>query len=232
MQETKNDLAILIPSRGRPQNIEDLLFSCRETGFNFDKNKIYVIIDDDDEMINDYHQAAGRDASVIVYKREGKGMAKPLNKAVKEYGAYSNNLMFMGDDHRPRTDFWDQRIIDALGELKTGLVYPNDMFQGKNLATCVAMTSSVAEAMGWAMVPPNMIHLYLDNFWMRLGNDIRALKYLEDVVVEHLHPIAGKAQWDEGYKEVNAQEVYSADEKAFSAYIQSEEYQKLVKVLS
>ena len=190
-----------------------------------------MIVDSDDEMLNDYHDAVGDKVSLKVYKREGKGMAKPLNKAVGEMGRWHKYLMFMGDDHRPRTDNWDVKIIEALDSLGTGLAYPNDLFQGKNLATCVAMTQNIAEAMGWAMVPPNMIHLYLDNFWMQLGNDLGALKYLDDVVVEHLHPVAGKAQWDAGYQEVNAEEVYSADAKAFESYIRSEEYQNLLKAL-
>jgi hypothetical protein len=81
------------------------------------------------------------------------------------------------------------------------------------------------------MVPPNMKHLYLDNFWKKLGEDLGALTYLEDVIVEHMHPVAGKAEWDEGYREVNAQEVYSADALAYKNYIESEGYQVLLKKL-
>jgi hypothetical protein len=74
-----------------------------------------------------------------------------------------------------------------------------------------------------------MIHLYLDNFWMRLGNDLNALRYMPEIIIEHLHPIAGKAEWDQGYKDVNAEEVYSADKKAFDDYLASEAYSKLIE---
>jgi hypothetical protein len=46
-----------------------------------------------------------------------------------------------------------------------------------------------------------------------------------------MHPVAGKAEWDEGYKEVNAQEVYSFDALAYQNYIQSEAYEALKKKL-
>jgi hypothetical protein len=81
------------------------------------------------------------------------------------------------------------------------------------------------------MVPPKMIHLYLDNFWMKLGKDLDKLKYIPEVILEHMHPIAGKAQMDQGYVDVNAPDVYSADLAAFTDYIESREYQKLVEAL-
>ena len=76
-----------------------------------------------------------------------------------------------------------------------------------------------------------MKHLYLDNFWKKLGEDLGSLTYLEDVIIEHMHPVAGKAEWDEGYVAVNAQEVYSADALAYRNYIQSEAYEVLLKKL-
>ena len=121
-------------------------------------------------------------------------------------------------------------FINHLDELETGLVYGNDLLQGEHLATAVGMTGNIVKALG-GMTPPNMINLYLDNFWMKLGNDLGALRYLPNVVIEHLHPIAGKAEWDEGYRAVNAEDVYSADEVEFWKYIQSPEYQSLVEKL-
>jgi hypothetical protein len=92
------------------------------------------------------------------------------------------------------------------------------------------MTGDIVKALG-GMVPPEMIHLYLDNFWMQLGKDLGAMRYMGHIILEHLHPIAGKAEWDAGYKEVNAQEIYSADAKAFHEYITGDDYVKLLKAL-
>jgi hypothetical protein len=59
----------------------------------------------------------------------------------------------------------------------------------------------------------------VDNYWLALGQAADCITYLPDVVVEHLHPVAGKAQWDEGYVRVNNSAVYQADQEAFTAYL-------------
>ena len=218
------NLAILTPSRNRPQNIVHMIESLEQTQT---KSDFIVIVDDDDVMLDRY-LATGAD--VFMVERRGKGMAKPLNFVANHLKDKYRHFAFLGDDHRPRTKFWDVEFVNNLDEMETGIVYGDDLLQGKNLATQVGMTGNIVKALG-GMTPPDMIHLYLDNFWMKLGTDLGALRFLPNVVIEHLHPVAGKAAWDEGYKSVNAEDVYSADGLAFSNYIQSQAYQNLLEKL-
>jgi hypothetical protein len=218
-------LIVLVPTRGRPENIVELLQAFKDT--NAEANLV-IVCDEDDPKLEEY-KATG--ANGLVYPREGKGMAKPLNKAANELAYRYDFLAFMGDDHRPRTQGWDIAIQEELSKLGTGLAYGNDLIQGAGLPTAVFMTADIVRTLG-GMVPPNMIHLYLDNFWLELGRDLNAIAYREDVIIEHLHPIAGKAQWDEQYREVNAQEVYSADAIAFKQYMASDEYKHLIEELT
>jgi hypothetical protein len=69
------------------------------------------------------------------------------------------------------------------------------------------------------MVPPGAVHLYLDDFWLALGRGIDSIHYLPDVIIEHLHPSAGKAQIDAGYTEVNAPALYESDRAVFNRYL-------------
>ena len=218
------NLAILTPSRNRPQNIVDMIESLEKTQT---KSDFIVIVDDDDVMLDRY-LATGAD--VFMVERRGKGMAKPLNFVANHLKDKYRHFAFIGDDHRPRSEHWDLEFINNLDEFETGIVYGDDLFQGKNLATQVGMSGDIVRALN-GMTPPGLIHLYLDNFWMKLGNDLGALRFLPNVVIEHLHPVAGKAQWDEGYKAVNAEEVYSADAQAFKEYIESDAYQQLLASL-
>jgi Glycosyl transferase family 2 len=218
------NLVVLVPSRNRPENIAELIKSLDETETESD---LIVIIDDDEPQQDAYLQLG---CDVLMVEKNGKGMAKPLNFAARHYANKYRHFAFLGDDHRPRTKNWDVHFINALDELGTGLVYGNDLLQGKNLATAIAMTGDIVRALG-GMVPPDMIHLYLDNFWMQLGQDLNAMTYLDDVILEHMHPIAGKAEWDEGYREVNAEEVYSADKKALDDYLASDAYPQLLNAL-
>ena len=218
------NLVVLVPSRNRSQNIEDLIKSFDETETESD---LIVIVDDDEPQMDAYLQLG---CDVLMVEKQGKGMAKPLNFAARHYAHKYRHFAFLGDDHRPRTKNWDLHFINTLDELGTGLVYGNDLLQGENLATAVGMTGNIVNALG-GMVPPDMIHLYLDNFWMTLGKDLNALRYIPEVVLEHLHPVAGKAEWDEGYRAVNAEEVYSADKKALDDYLASDAYSQLLAAL-
>jgi hypothetical protein len=167
----------------------------------------------------------------MTIENETRGMAYPINKAanaiVKE-NKYQY-FAFLGDDHRPRTAGWDGILIQAM-QRRPSMAYSNDLLQGERLPTMITMTSDIVAALN-GMVPPKMKHLYLDNFWKKLGQDLGALTYLDHVIVEHMHPVAGKAEWDEGYKEVNATEIYAFDALAYQNYIQSEAYELLKRKL-
>jgi len=223
-------MAIIVPSRGRPESIRELVASLEETKTS---SQLFVVVDDDDPTLEQYENlAAELDFNYIITEREGKGMAKPLNKAANllcEQGWY-DHFCFLGDDHRPRTIDWDMELINKLDWMETGLVYGNDLLQGEQLPTAVAMTGNIVKELG-GMVPPNMIHLYLDNFWLQLGRDLDAIAYLPEVIIEHMHPVAGKGVWDAQYREVNAEEVYSADAQAFREYMGSQAYQELLAKL-
>ena len=223
-------MAIIVPSRGRPQSIAELVKSLEETKTS---SSLYVVIDEDDPTLEEYKKLSVElEFNYMITEREGKGMAKPLNKAAKflsDAGWY-DHFCFLGDDHRPRTIDWDMQLVNKLDWMETGLAYGDDLLQGEQLPTAVAMSGNIVKALG-GMVPPNMIHLYLDNFWLQLGRDLDAICYMPEVVIEHLHPVAGKGEWDDQYREVNAEEVYSADAIAFKEYMASNAYQELLLVL-
>lgn len=127
-------------------------------------------------------------------------------------------VAFMGDDHRPRTKGWDSQYVSVLRDMGTGFVYGDDLLQHEMLPTQVAMTSNIIQALGY-MAPPNLTHLYVDNAWLALGRAAGCLCYLPSVVVEHVHPIANKAEWDEGHLRVNAQEMNQKDSIAYRNWL-------------
>jgi hypothetical protein len=224
-------LAVIVPSRGRPNNIVDLLGAWRATDTAAD---LFVAVDDDDPTLVAYKaihatdQEHGREWALITGPR--LRMGPTLNVVAYSLRDDYRHLGFMGDDHRPRTPGWDVRFSEALDTLGTGLVYGNDLIHGKNLPTAVAMTSDIVAALG-GMVPKGMIHLYLDNFWLQLGEALSRIFYLDDVIIEHLHPIAGKAAWDAGYQEVNAAEVYDADKARLEEFITNGDFGTLINEL-
>jgi len=68
------------------------------------------------------------------------------------------------------------------------------------------------------MSPPAMKHLYLDNFWRDMGQELGSLRYLDDVIIEHMHFLIGKSEQDAGYAEVNSSEIGRHDQLAYLEY--------------
>lgn len=210
------DLVVVVPSRGRPAAALELVAVFAET-CTADTELVFAL-DDDDPTGPEYPGAA------CVFTSPSRNMGEALGNAVAYFTDPEANIAappfavgFMGDDHRPRTRGWDTAYVDALRELGTGIVYGNDLLQGAKLATQCAMTSDIVRTLGF-MAPPALVHLYFDDFWMALGSGAGCLRYLPDVVVEHMHPFAGKAEWDAGYRRVNDESMYARDEAAFTEY--------------
>lgn len=218
-----SDLVVIVPSRGRPQAVAELVEAFRETCTA--DTALFFGVDDDDPELSRYYEAmigldGPRGAGVGIRAVSApSSMVRTLNVVAVEAVnliAAASAIAFMGDDHRPRTKGWDTAYLAAL-ELHPGLVYGNDLLQGHRLPTQVAMSAEVVRALGH-MAPPPLTHLYVDNYWRDLGAAAQCITYLPDVVVEHLHPVAGKAQWDEGYKRVNDRGMYDRDAAAYSQY--------------
>ena len=134
-------------------------------------------------------------------------------------------------DNRPSASIWKLTRMWTDPATAGGMPRSSKRASERQWATAVAMTGNIVRALD-GMVPPDMIHLYLDNFWLRLGKDLGAISYLEDVIIEHMHPAAGKGEWDAGYKEVNASEVYDADRIALDTYLLSPSYSLLLLELT
>lgn len=212
-------LAVVVPTRGRPENAARLVTAFGETASS---GAVPVFVVDEDDPRREEYRALldqGRIPRMLVYSgtEGGGGLCRPLNWAARRYASVYENVGFMGDDHLPRTVGWDTRVLAELDSLAPRVVYGNDLLQGANLPTAVFMQSRMIRTIG-TMAPAVMRHLYLDNFWKELGERTGGLRYLDDVVIEHLHPVNGKAAWDEGYARVNASEADRRDREAWLNY--------------
>jgi hypothetical protein len=218
-EKIDRDLLVIIPSRGRPDVIAELAeeFFINSVGFA----DLLIGTDDDDV---DYPTVEG-----VLYERGPRlRLNGTLNKLSVKYAGEYEYIGFAGDDHRFRTDGWDENILSTLDDMDLGVVYGNDLLQGENLPTAVFMTSEIVKRLGY-MSPPGLVHLYMDNFWLEIGKATN-IKYLHDTVIEHMHPLAGKADWDDRYLEVNSNEVAMHDRKEFERYM-VEEFQNAVALL-
>jgi hypothetical protein len=207
-------IALLIPTRNRPNSIKHILEEYKIYGNGY--IDFVIGVDEDDEYIGDYVRLAN-DYNVILYIAQRKRLGPTLNDMSVKYAKKYFALGFIGDDMRPRTEGWDGKIMSSLQQLKTGIVHGDDGHWGKDLATQVFMTSDIVQTLGY-MVPPGMIHMYLDNFWSEFAREINKFVYRGDILIEHLHPAWGKAPKDSLYEETNTNERMNSDRLLYEKY--------------
>lgn len=201
---------ILCPTRGRPSAAREAYQSFLATKTSNDTEMLFVV-DDDDSSIEDYRIEG---VPILVQPSPGS-MVRALNEAAlwALEATPARYLGFIGDDHRFRTPGWDQVFVDLLEERGGGMVYAYDGFR-EDIPTQIFMSASIVKALGW-MGLPTCQHLYIDNAWRVIGDGVKRLFYMPEILIEHLHPAAGKAVWTEGHRRVNTTEMYGRDGSAF-----------------
>jgi hypothetical protein len=215
------DLAIITPTRGRPRQFAEMVRAVHATAAG--SVEIYAAIDDDDpaDYFAECKEPPGDDL-IRAYRgvrRSLSGWTNHLAQQALDSRDPPRYLASLGDDHRPRTPRWDLELIGAIETLggAPGFAYGNDLYQGVNLCTAWVVSAEIVRALGWMMLPV-CEHLYVDNATLALGRASGRILYRPGVVIEHLHPVAGKAEWDDTYRSTNNDARYAADSAAFAEW--------------
>ncbi len=213
-------LVVLVPTRQRPHTVAPLAQAFADT-CTADTWLIFCI--DGCPQVADYHAAfvaATRYPRLGMRSGQRRRLVGTLNHHAMDLvtgDAPPRAVGYMGDDHRPVTVGWDSAYLQALAELRTGLVYGDDSVQGANLPTQVAISADIITTLGF-YAPPTLTHMYCDNFWKDLGEGADCLRYLPEVAVPHGHPSQGQTPWDDSYRESNSVQQYQDDRLAYDTY--------------
>jgi hypothetical protein len=203
-------LAILVPTRGRPHNLERLAKAAKKTCLS--NYEIFARIDEDDT--SEYPELEG---VRYVYGPRiffAASVNETAEIAVKEGFTH---LAILGDDVLPESKGWDVSLMNAVPEL--GVAYGSDGLEnlhGKDLPTHVVVPVEMYKRLGWISLP-DLRHLFCDNVWRELGK-ITKFVYLPDVHLTHLHRWNKSAPDDKTYQEANNKTKREADKKAFEQW--------------
>ncbi|HXZ77773.1 MAG TPA: hypothetical protein VEH31_43830 [Streptosporangiaceae bacterium] len=171
-------MRFLVPSRGRPGNIERLISRCAETCRT--DYQLCFGFDDDDPCLEANIKAAGGWPYEV---RPRMGLAAWTNHlAMADLSV--PYLASVGDDMTPETDGWDESLVAAIDRMGGGFAYPAGT-RYPDHPECWAQSSAIARALGW-MALPGAEHWYIDNTISDLGQPDR-LAFLPDVTVRHRH---------------------------------------------
>jgi hypothetical protein len=210
-------MLIVVPSRTRPANVARLVEAWQATDA-FKVADMRIDIDADDPHYREYQALALPTGARTATGHRWRSLVWKLNRATRQECERYAMIGFMGDDHLPRTHEWAQRYVAELRDMGTGIVYGDDGYQHENTPTQWAMTTDICRALGGKMVPAPVDHLYCDDSVRDLGKAVGCLRYLPDVMIEHMHPSAGKADKDPQYVRVNSQSQYGRDRPAYHAW--------------
>ncbi len=185
------DILVLVPSRERPHNVARLGAAARETLDGV--GELLFIFDDDDSQLGAMRAAASENGwpyemqeNLITVPKVNLAASRHLDKPI---------LMFLGDDHIPRTPHWDTEVLRGFEKLSgTGYVYPWGMGREDTPEIC-AISTDIVKALGWFGLPA-IHHFYVDNVWADIGNGAGCLLFLRDVILEHMHWTFGKGPMD------------------------------------
>lgn len=211
-----DELVVITPSRGRPQQMAEMVAACKATASG--NVRVLPCLDDDDPALDQYRALLPSGPRLVGPRRTLSGWTNHAAAVLLDQMHRPCYLASLGDDHRPRTPGWDMKLraaIEALGG--PGIAYGNDLLQGERLCTAWVVSSELVAAVGWMMLPA-CEHMYVDRAVLDLGRASGRIVYRPDVVIEHLHPVAGKAGWDDSYRATNAPARYAADQAAYEAW--------------
>jgi hypothetical protein len=219
-------LAIITPSRGRGKRFTEMARALiKHTYHPF---KIYLGLDTDDSDMYNYPSELN---CIKTHIGPRKNLVQWTN--LLSQSALNNRevryLASLGDDHMVRTPHWDEILINKIeGSGRPGIAYGNDLLHGVSLCTSWIVSREIVEAQGWMMYP-RLEHMCVDNATMSIGLSADCLFYDPQVIVEHIHPEAGKADWDKTYLSTNTKTRYNRDYATYDSWVHSDYYEQTIQ---
>jgi hypothetical protein len=198
-------LCILVPVLGRPHRVGPLLESIEAA--TPEAEVLFLLDPDDDAERRAINEAESGEIWVGIQAPGGNYAAKINNGA----RSTPRPLLFTGADDLNFHAGWLEHALAALTD-GIGVVGTNDLCNprviGGEHATHFLMTREYAERPCIDGSPGPLfegyLHEYVDNELIETAKHRGAYAHADDAIVEHLHPMAGKAPMDELYEQIGA----------------------------
>jgi hypothetical protein len=183
---------------------------------------VVIRLDDDDPTLKESLALDWPDSfEILVDKRKWH---IPKHQEMFEIFPNEDCYGLIGDDNAPRTIGWDEKTAEACGSWN--IVYTTDLDSNGNKfpdrSFCMVGGGLLRT---WGRVAPEgMNHLYIDNVWAKISEELDNRVYLKDVVIEHLHPWKGKVKRDATYNRTadNGVKYSKDDRKVFIEWAKNE----------
>ena len=213
MRKSNKEISIIIPSRGRPQKLTEMMNSVLNFASAPKLIEFVLYIDEDDKS---NYEMFDNKAIIIKGKRTYMGIMN--NLCIQQ--ASGKVIILCNDDVIVRTKKWDDIIYENIKLYADSifLLYPNDLNKGSKLCSFPVFSKKFYLRYP-GLFPENykgtLIDLHIMDIFIQLKElGINRIKYLDNVVFEHLHYTTGKSSFDKTYSDRNR----FADDDLFIAY--------------
>jgi len=195
-------ISILLPTRNRPENIRKCITSIIESCDDVDDIEICSYVDDDDELSIPAFSEFTSEINIEVYQAERQPIHIRLSTHYNVLYPVCRGdiIMYCADDVMFNTKGWDTLVINEFDRYddKILLVYGKDGFQNEKIATHGFMHRNWIDTIGYVH-PPYFGVAYADNWVTDVATKVGRIKYIESLELEHMHPAAGKGEWNQTY---------------------------------
>lgn len=220
------EIEVVAPTVGRPERAEVMAESWNETRVST-RTSLVLALDDNDTYLPNYLSFS--------HGRPWFAIPCPTGSMVKRTNlvAITSTADIVGwaaDDNLFVTKGWDHEVRRAFEDPAITTVNTNDLLVNDAKGGVYFVRKKVIDRLGW-FFPPMLEHLYVDFAVTEMAKRAGTYLYLPEVIIEHIHPYAGKAEWDDGYRSVNNPEQDQRDRTAFYSWWESEAAERAVEVL-
>ncbi len=207
----KKTIAMLVPTRKRPEGIKRLVESACGKAMHPGRVIFYLLVSQRDARTLDMVEKLRNTGHKVIVIDEPKDKAVPVNLSVLWnclYAVASSGdghccYGFFGDDVEFRTNNWDGMVVEEFRrrEGKPWMIRVNESGNNPRKNATLFFTNGKLHSVSGLYMPEQYIQTYMDTWWDELCQGAGCYSFLEHVVAYHHSIVLQRAPVDENYIE-------------------------------
>lgn len=193
-------ISLLLPTRGRLALVQRFFNSVIDTASDLSRIEIILCVDDDDVDSHTIDHEKLRITRII-----GPRSSMGAYNSTCYRAATGDIMVLVNDDLIMGTKGWDDKLIALDASIPDGiyLAYGNDLFKKEKLSTFPILSRRTCELLG-DPYPTEYRGAFIDYHLFDIFKRVKLagfdrIRYMDDLIFEHLHFRNGKAPLDSTY---------------------------------
>lgn len=183
----RDRIAILTPTRGRPDNFSEFVQSVVDRAKNPDRVRVFGYVDSNDMTRIQYQRFAENNRNVTVIVGPQVGVGKAWNKLWEVcpeaaiYGMGNDDLIYV-------TSGWDDQVVEAIDRFDDRIVccWFDDGINGAEHCAFPFVSRGWTKAVG--AFTPECFQFFRHDTWIYdVAQRVDRTCYIDDVKIEHRH---------------------------------------------